>query len=55
MDKKQILESVELQAAIDTFCDVNEIDRDTDEGINQIECFILGYMAAATYYETRRE
>lgn len=55
MDTKQILESVELKAAINNFCFVNGIDRDTDEGNNQIDCFILGYIAAATYYETRRE
>lgn len=45
-DVKQILTSKELQEAIDKFCNMNEIDIESDEGSNQVECFIIGYIAA---------
>ena len=46
MTTKEILDSHELNEAIMEFCDKNGVDQDTEEGSDQIDCFILGYLAA---------
>lgn len=43
---KQILESKELQEAVDKFVYLNEIDTSSEETNDLVDAFILGFIAA---------
>lgn len=50
---KEILESEQLKQSEEDFVDKNDIDINTDEGSNEVDCYITGYIAAYREFANR--